>query len=165
MVEIFQTRSSVDTSTLTAVTTVVLDAALKNLKEPFLLTKLRVAFTLTYPDTDDLVMALLVYGDATTTEIDGLMAGDSAVDPEAADDYRVDQLAARRLIAYVALPTVEVAGAAASFTWDVQLPKGGSPFAKGDGPQLLIFNPRGSAHTDGPQIFSVSRWMGAWMGR
>ncbi len=168
MVEIFQSRGDPSISTLASKTALNVDAALKNLKEAFLLTKAITAGSVEYADINDGLLLVLAYGDASVAEVGAAMSlnSDTAVDFEAVDDYRVQQLAVRRIIAFVALP----AGGAASaingmmaFTVEWALPKGGSPFTKGDGPQIFIYNHGSGAISSGASMTCITKWWGARM--
>ncbi len=166
MVEIFETIVVVDLVTLTAKTTVVLDANMKNLEEAFLLTRARSIVNISFPNVTDGTEFILSYGDASTTEVDALLSTNSVVAQANQDDYRASQLATRRLIDHQTGPVKpDLADVDYSFEieWRMTTRKG-TPFRRQDGPQILAFNPASSGSlANGPTIRMTTRWMGAWM--
>ncbi len=168
MVEIFQSRGDPSIAVLASKAALNVDAALKNLKEAFLLTKCITAGSVEYADINDGLLLVLAYGDATVAEVGLAMSlnSDTAIDFEAVDDHRSQQQAVRRIIAFVALP----AGGAGSavngmmaFTVRWELPKGGSPFTKGDGPQIFLYNHGSGAISSGATMTCITKWWGVRM--
>ncbi len=141
---------------------------MKSRNTAFLLKKAKTAFTWSPEDIDDAIMVVLGYGDPTVAELAAAMFRHTTVppDPESHDDYRETQQEVRRVIDWVVAPggsDSNALGGAVTMQIDWDLPSKGIPFARGDGPQLYLFNMRSTTATSSTAtaVSAITKWWGA----
>lgn len=133
-----------------------------NLVRAFLMKKMRVCYSASGIASGDNVMLVLSRGNISVAELSVAM-GSETVSP--GDDYQRHQGTVRRVVDQVMVPNTGGATGthALGFTWDVDLPSKGIPFAENEGWFISVVNPQNAAWTTGSLHSVTSRIWGVWL--
>jgi len=159
MVDIIEKVTSKDTQTLAISTALLLSTTIANFKAAILLTYVRLAAIIQWPDVGDKLIIGLAYGDATIAQIAAALVN-ATVDTEKTQDYRENQVSQRAIIDIWAPPPPAAAGLSTTINWKPRLPAKGLPANASSGFQFFAFNISATANfTDGPTLLMIEKWI------